>query len=260
VVGENVADVSPSLQDAYNEQYTEQMTEWRELGGQYKAENILNLCKSHKFDKVLECGAGEGSILKFLDMSGQFPNLYAIEISDSGIGQIQKRQLERLREIKKFDGYHIPYENDCFDMVYCSHVMEHVEHPRILLRELKRVSKYQIFEIPLEYSPKVDRWSDDHMACGHINVYTPSLFRFLLKSEGFEILEEFPTHTTKDVLRYNWYHNLKLNRPYVKEIRLALRPFELLIKRLLWGKDCFRERAYSIYTCMTRDKGELKVL
>ena len=69
-VNQEITQISKTLQSAYDEQYTDKMTEWREIGGKYKAANILNVCKNHEFSKVLECGAGEGSILKFLDESG----------------------------------------------------------------------------------------------------------------------------------------------------------------------------------------------
>jgi len=109
------------------------MTAWRELGGKYKAKNILEVCRNHAFSKVLECGAGEGSILKFLDEANAFSELHAIEISDTGVDQIRKRNLQGLKNVQKFNGYELPYPDNAFDMVYCSHVIEHVEHPRILL-------------------------------------------------------------------------------------------------------------------------------
>ena len=52
-----------TLQSAYDEMYTDDMSEWRELGGKYKARNILSVCEGKTFPRVLECGAGEGSIL-----------------------------------------------------------------------------------------------------------------------------------------------------------------------------------------------------
>jgi ubiquinone/menaquinone biosynthesis C-methylase UbiE len=162
---EPIVGLTKTLQCAYDEQYTDAMTEWRELGGRYKAENILTVCRDHTFAKVLECGAGEGSILKFLDASGAFSELYAIEVSDSGISQILRRGIPTLREVKKFNGYEIPYPDEAFDMVYCSHVIEHVEHPRLLLRELKRVSRFQVFEVPLDYSIGVDTSTYTHQLC-----------------------------------------------------------------------------------------------
>src|SRR5258708_18408394 len=110
------SEISPTLQTAYDEQYSDDSTEWRELGAKYKAENIAAVCSGKKFPRVLECGAGEGGILKFLEEAGFCEKLSAIEISDSGIRQIEKRRLRTLGEVTKFDGYQIPFEDKAFDL------------------------------------------------------------------------------------------------------------------------------------------------
>lgn len=251
--------ITTTLQSAYDEQYTGEIAQWRELGAKYKAENILAVCRNRRFQRVLECGAGEGSILGFLDASGAFAELFAIEISESGIRQIEKRKIRTLRETRGFDGYQIPYPDRSFDMAYCSHVLEHVEHPRILLRELKRVSDYQVFEIPLDYAVNVDRRVRELHAYGHINVFTPSTFRFLLKSEGFDILEQRLTHSAQEVIRYNWEHNQK--RRLSRKLRLYLKMLPAIrsARRWLMGAERFAEYGYSAYTCLTRSIGELRI-
>src|ERR1700730_3290399 len=98
-------EVSASLQSPYDEQYSDESTPWRELCARYKADNIKAVCLGERFPRVLECGAGEGSILKFLEDDGFCTELAAIEISDSGLRQIEKRGLRTLREARKFDGY-----------------------------------------------------------------------------------------------------------------------------------------------------------
>lgn len=255
----SIARVAKTLQSAYDEFYTDDVTEWRELGAKYKAANILEVCRGHRFSKVLECGAGEGSILKFLDAAGAFSELYAVEISDSGIQQIRKRNLARLHEVRKFDGYEIPYADRTFDLVYCSHVVEHVEHPRILIREIKRVSDFAVFEIPLDYAIGVDEKVRSFLSYGHINIFTPSIFKFLLKSEGYEILQETLTHAETDLIRFNWYRNMHLARTLKTEIALRIRPLRRFLKRVRLGSLRYREYGYSAYTCLARVAGELKV-
>ena len=250
--------VSESLQSAYDAQYSDSITEWRELCAKYKAENILAVCGKMKFGKVLECGAGEGAILGFLDRSAAFSELSAAEISESGLRQIEKRQLPRLKEARKFDGYRLPWPDQHFDLAYCSHVIEHVEHPRLLLRELKRVSGFQVFEIPLDYSIGVDEKLALFLSYGHINVFTPSTFRFLLKSEGFEIVDERYSHATEDVIRFSWYRNEKLPRTFKRELYLRLLPLIQRFRRLVRGEAAWREFGYNAYTCLTRSAGELK--
>ena len=251
--------ISKSLKSSYDEFYSDSSSTWRELGGKYKAENILAVCKNYNFGKVLDCGAGEGSVLKFLEYSPIQSDLYAIEISDTGISQIKKRNLQKLIEVKKFDGYVIPYPDKYFNMAYCSHVIEHVEHPRILLRELKRTSEFQVFEIPLDYSINVDKRVDHYLSYGHINIFTPSTFRFLLKSEGYKIIEERLTKTPNVVTRFNWYNNMKLKTSYLREAKLAMRPVKSFLKRIILGKNNYSEFSFNAYTCLTKGTGELEI-
>ena len=59
--------IEKSVQAAYDSQYSDKITEWRELCARYKAENTLKVCQDYTFERTLDCGAGDGSILKFLD-------------------------------------------------------------------------------------------------------------------------------------------------------------------------------------------------
>ena len=81
----------------YDDFYDDSIVEWRELGARYKAQNIINVSGGKTYKNVLDCGAGEGSVLKFLDRSDFCENLYAIEISSSGIEQIEGLELAKLR-------------------------------------------------------------------------------------------------------------------------------------------------------------------
>jgi len=252
-------EMARTLQSAYDEFYSDELTEWRELGGKYKALNILKVCAGHAFSRVLECGAGEGSILKYLDSAGAFRELHAIEISDSGISQIARRQLPSVKEIRKFDGYQIPYPDKHFEMSYCSHVLEHVEHPRVLLRELARVSDHQVFEIPLDYTVDVDARVKDLLAYGHISVFTPSLFRFLLKSEGYEILSEHLGRTADEVVRHGWYRRLNRRKTPWSEMKIMRRPLRDSLRRMAMGKRRNQEFCFSTYTCLARPAGSLAV-
>lgn len=194
--------VSNTIQEAYSNQYDESIIAWRTNAAKYKAKNIVDLAKTISFDSVLEVGSGEGSILYWLSQWEFSKNLNAIEISKSGIELIRSKNIRYLHDVLLFDGYKIPYPDNHFDLVICSHVMEHVEHERVLLREIKRVSKYQIFEVPIDFSFYVDKKIKHFLAYGHINIYTPSLFRFLLKSENFQILKDKCYLYEDEVLRF----------------------------------------------------------
>ncbi len=102
--------------------------------------------------------------------------------------------------------------------------MEHVEHERVLLREIKRVSKYQIFEVPIDFSFYVDKKITHFLSYGHINIYTPGLFRFLLMSEKFKIKKD------KCCLFEDEENKLKFYKLKIKQLILKLFPYLLGIK------------------------------
>ncbi|WP_128543035.1 class I SAM-dependent methyltransferase [Larkinella soli] len=192
---------SSALQEVYKSQYADSDRSWRDLGARLKADDIRKLCGSYGFDKMLDVGSGDGAVLQQLDGSKFCPAMYSLEISESGVGRIRERNLASLREVRLFDGYTIPYAAGEFRLATCSHVIEHVEHPRLLLREIARVADYQFFEVPIDFSFFVDQKTDHFLSYGHINIFTPSLFRFLLKSEGYEILREDFVFYDAEVLR-----------------------------------------------------------
>ncbi len=198
---------SPNIQAAYDEQYTDTITEWRTLGGKFKAQHVVDLCNRQNLSikNVLEVGAGEGAILHHLDEWGFCDDVYALEISKSGVEAIQKRQIPLVKQVQIFDGYHIPYQDDEFDLVILSHVLEHVEFPRLLLREIWRVSKYLVIEVPCDYSPHVDDHIEHFMSYGHLNIYTPPLLRYLLKTEGYIILDDLVSTTDPEVIEYMYF-------------------------------------------------------
>jgi ubiquinone/menaquinone biosynthesis C-methylase UbiE len=182
--------ISESIRETYSAQYDETMVAWRNMAARYKAQNIVDLSREIRFSSVLEVGCGEGSILSWLSQWGFSTDLHGLEISESGIAMTASKGIAHLKSLQLFDGYRIPFDDNRFDLVICSHVLEHVEHERILLREIKRVSRYQIFEVPIDFSFYVDRKIEHYLSYGHINIYTPSSFRFLLKSEKFAIRKD----------------------------------------------------------------------
>ena len=178
--------------------YDKSETAWRELCARRKAENIINCCKGHVFDRVLEIGAGEGAILQNLSKRNFSKELYALEISNSGVESIVGRNILQMKDVLVFDGYSTNFPDNFFDLVILSHVVEHVEHPRLLLYEANRISKYVFVEVPLE-----DNWATKENfvfnKVGHLNHYNPTTIRFLLQSSGFDIVKEVVSNPIRKI-------------------------------------------------------------
>ena len=134
--------ISNNVKEAYDEFYQKHDEAWRMLGAKYKAQHIIDVSQGRTFKKVLEVGAGDGSILKFLVDADFAPEYQAVEISDSGVEHILARNIKNVKSVQVFDGYKLPFADDSFDLIILSHVLEHVEHERVLLREIKRVARH----------------------------------------------------------------------------------------------------------------------
>ena len=196
-----MASVDPEITRHYGHYYESGATKWRNLSAIGKANNITNLCVTTRHQTVLEIGAGDGAVLEQLSKANFAEIIDAIEISETAITTIKSRGIDGLREVSLFNGSDIPREDGSYDLAILSHVVEHLEHPRQLLREAARVAKKVLVEVPLELkvrTPNHFKWNDT----GHINLYSPKIIRHLLQSTGLEILNERTVNHSYDVYRY----------------------------------------------------------
>jgi ubiquinone/menaquinone biosynthesis C-methylase UbiE len=192
--------VGTKLKENYDSYY-EGESEWRSLGAIDKVRNIQSLCDQIPHATVLDVGSGEGSILKRLSDLNFGLELYSVEISESAITTILQRNIPRLRECQLFDGYHIPYDDRRFDLALISHVLEHVEYPRQLLREAARVARHVFVEVPLE---DTIRLKPDFVfdRVGHINFYSWKTIRRLIQTCDLQVLSQTVTNPSRAVYEY----------------------------------------------------------
>ena len=195
--------VQTQLQEKYDGYYaSERLAHWRRLGAEGKADNIVRLCQNYPHDAILEIGCGDGAILERLDRLGFGERLYGLEISQTGIDAIHQRDVPSLAEARLFDGYTIPYADRQFDLAVLSHVVEHVEHPRLLLYEAARVARYVFVEVPLEQTMRLSR-DYDFNEVGHINFYSAKLIRRLVQTCDLVVLDQIVTDTSRAMVEHH---------------------------------------------------------
>lgn len=99
----------------------------------------------------------------------------------------------------KADIQNLPFENDSFDVIFCNHVLEHVEDDQKALHELYRVMKpggWGILQVPIRYQlektfedPTITDRKERIEKFGqydHVRVYGRDYYDLLSKS-GFEV-------------------------------------------------------------------------
>ena len=82
----------------------------------------------------LGCGAGD-SVVQFRNVN---PSVRWVGVDIERSPEVASRRRTDA-EFVTFDGVQLPFEDSCFDAVYCKQVLEHVREPGPLLAEVARV-------------------------------------------------------------------------------------------------------------------------
>ena len=111
--------------------------------------SILQLVQGTKAKKILDCGCGEGMILKYLEDRIKDLKLFGFDTNQEALGLAQEL-IPRAR-LKTGSIYQIPFPANFAPLVLCTEVLEHLRAPHKALAELKRVTRYQtIVSVPHE--------------------------------------------------------------------------------------------------------------
>lgn len=233
-------------------------TQWRLLGAEGKAEHVVTLCKNNSVvpSSVLEVGAGDGAILRCLGEQSFCKALHAVEISQSGVDVILNQRIPGLISCQTFDGYSLPFEDDSFDLVILSHVLEHIEYERALLREIRRVSKFQVIEIPMDF-PALENKSFLMLgpSYGHINAHSPGSLRFLLSTENFNVLDHMLGQYSLALQEYDYFVNNSREKTVdaVRRFRTRFEEEKMVFETLPVAQ---KERRASFYAVLTRKESD----
>lgn len=145
--------------------------------------------------KVLEVGCGGGGMIRGIGAYRPDLELYACDFSESAIRSAIT--LNRGHQVRYgiADGYKLPYQSNFFDSYVMFDVLEHVEDPSRVAREIFRVLKpgglFSIF-IPCEGEIHtlhgllaMTGWRAKELYGGHIQQFTSEKLKELLNSAGF---------------------------------------------------------------------------
>jgi len=161
-------------------------TKWREIGAKGKVDHIELMCRDLNPSSVLEVGMGEGAVLSEVSKRNLGNELYGVDISVSGVKDAIRRNIPRVASLQAFDGRTLPFADKSMDLVYATHVLEHVEDERLFLRELRRVGRVVFLEVPMEDTLRVK--GAIHNTIGHINFYNRHTFAAIVEGSGLEIV------------------------------------------------------------------------
>ncbi len=114
-----------------------------------EVERVLTLLGDSDNNRLLEIGGGTGWQAKFLSQRG-----FKVESIDVTSNE------DQVWPVRVYDGFHIPFEDDQFDLVFSSNVLEHIPHIVDFQKEIQRVLKTDGLALHLVPSSAWRFWSN----------------------------------------------------------------------------------------------------
>ena len=180
----------------------ERHSRWRELGARGKADHVEALVAraSLPAGSLVEVGCGDGALLAELATRGLGGSLAGYDISAAALELARGRAIPRVGTLEVFDGVRLPLPDRAFDLGVLSHVLEHVEGPRRLLREVARVARAVIVEVPLERNASAVRPSRraDAQKIGHVQTLDRAAVDAMVKDAGLLVVADLELLASSD--------------------------------------------------------------
>jgi len=195
-----------------------------------------------KIGQVLDLGCGTGNSIDYFKK--KIPGIRWVGLDIEESPEIESH-IGNSGEFQTFDGIHIPFDDDSFELIYCNQVFEHVRDPIGLLKEVYRVLRpdgHFVGSVShLEPCHSSSMWN-----------FTPYGFRLLIEESGLHLAEARPSiDAITLIVRYGfgrprffsrwWEKESPLNRMisiYGKAMHKS-HSFINAVKLLFCGQFCF---------------------
>lgn len=179
----NVLIEKDKLQNIYNKDYSCKYIDPESVSsGRWGANHYLQFAKP---GKLLEIGCSVGSFLSRAREMGF--EVEGCEIDAWAVEECKKQYLK----VKSGAFEELEYEEEDFDYIVMTHVLEHFIDPLSALKKIFRILKKDGYLF--NYMPDITqctgkRWFHFKEACEHLNFFTIGTFVFLSSQTGYKIL------------------------------------------------------------------------
>jgi len=218
----------------YEGDYAEREMEWRRICAQDKVNNLQALLKDSDIETILEVGCGTGAVLAEVARRGIGSQHVGVDMADpSEHADPDSHELTLIQ----YNGKSLPFDDESFDLVYASHVVEHVPDPRGFISELSRVAKKAIYiEVPLElHIRSTQKALQRTVDIGHINPYSLESFLLLLQTAELDVQDIQIFDHSLDV---HQFHTSPIKGSIKKTIRGTLLSFNQILASRLFTYHC----------------------
>ena len=201
---------SAELRDVYEGHYAAEGSDarlyggWRELCGEGKADHVAALARRlpEPPRTLAEVGCGDGVLLTLLARRGLGDRRHGFEISERAVAIAAGRpEIER---VERFDGTALPAADGAYDLGVLSHVLEDGPEPVALLREVARVCRAVVVEVPLEANRSASRPAAERARreIGHLHRFDRAAVHRLVEQAGLRVEAEVADPLPREVHMY----------------------------------------------------------
>ena len=196
--------------------------------------------------RILDVGCGGGGYLYRLKQWGW--DTYGVEPSETGAKQAQSLGLTVKQGMIQDAGC----ENEFFDVIRLSNVVEHLPDPKATFREIQRILKPDgivYITVPNTRSLVFQLFRDNWYALDpprHVISYSPKTLNVLAEATGFQVMRQDFTAGPFNFVRSmkylaeekgeewpGWFHRIRWDKS--KFIRRSLKPFFFFVDALGYG-------------------------
>jgi SAM-dependent methyltransferase len=153
-------------------------------------QRILELVRGTGARRILDVGCGEGFTMRELREGGVQAAMVGIDFSPAALAWNQAHHMAQ-SPLNVADVQHLPFRDQCFDMVLCLEVLEHLPDSALGLRELLRVSRdYVLVSVPHEPFFRGANFLRGKHLCAlgndpeHLHNYSGRAFRSLVSAQA----------------------------------------------------------------------------
>jgi len=150
--------------------------------------NIIKILKANcpqtvEGIKILDVGCGDGALSYLLSKLGGL--VFGIDLSINALTFARRRTKKTSIQFIQANSYSIPWEDDYFDAVIASDVIEHVQNTKLFLAEIKRVTRKDgliVISTPIRYTERpldkmhVFEWFPEELKSIILSVFPKSEF------------------------------------------------------------------------------------
>ena len=148
---------------------------------------------------VLDIGSADGMFTSIIAKKSKAKKVIGIDVLKRSVDWANKHWKNSVMKFYVGDAENLKYDKESFDAIVALEVLEHVEKPVVVLKNVKRLLKkdgYAVYLVPAEtllfefiwffwVRTRGKVWNDTH-----INIFKNNSLTKLCKKAGFEIVED----------------------------------------------------------------------